>query len=142
MERLAKILADIHVNNYSPFYDIEGYDDPDLNFWFELPEKSNDNKVQLDKNFFRRMAKHVYKELNKTTNKQEVFARMLWNIHATRLVPFYKTQEEYDTYMNDPEDSFRKDSWNNLTNKTIKKDKVDKQFFRRMAKHIIAEVWK
>jgi gamma-glutamyltranspeptidase len=59
LERLAKILAGIHSHSLAPFY--QG--DFAQNFWSSLSEKT-DNKEEVDKQFFRSIARHIDESLD------------------------------------------------------------------------------
>lgn len=65
VEKLAKILSEVHGSCYSPFYESmnnEETSDPYKYSWEELEEKA-ENPSDVDKKFFRDMAKHILSEL-------------------------------------------------------------------------------
>ena len=141
---LAGILYEIHSYTFLPFYKIddgisfEKYDD--FVTWDKLEDKSNEDK--FDKNFFQKMAEYVISmiEKNKERDKQEPFARILWEIHSKRLIPFYLSKEEFELYSNDIEDSFREGTWEKLPASTIDRNLVDKIFFRAMSLFILEKM--
>lgn len=137
LEQLAKIFAEIHANDFPPFYEEKGFKS---NFWSELPEKSSNHKEQLDKDFFMRMARQVYEILKNEKNKQENLAKILYDIHSSQYVPFYISKKVFDKYKNDNEDSFGEDTWENLAKDLSNNEEVDKKFFLIMAKYIINQV--
>jgi hypothetical protein len=137
VEQLAKIFAEIHAYDFSPFY--EGKDFKS-NFWVELPKKSANHKEQLDKDFFIKMAHQVYDVLKSEENKQESLAKILCEIHGSKYVPFYITKKKFDKYKNDTEDSFDEYTWEKLAYDLKDKEEVDKKFFLEMAEFIINQV--
>jgi hypothetical protein len=86
------------------------------------------------------MATYVFELLEQERNKQETLAEILYDIHSSRLVPFYITKEKFDKYKYDPENLFRDAMWENLENDLNNKEVVDKKFFLEMALYIIIKL--
>ncbi|MDP3148289.1 MAG: hypothetical protein Q8N83_04075 [Ignavibacteria bacterium] len=63
IEKLAKILSEVHGHCYRPFYESGGETSEELNYsWDKLSEKSL-NLDDVDKIFFREMATKIIDEL-------------------------------------------------------------------------------
>jgi transglutaminase-like putative cysteine protease len=134
VEQLAKVFSEIHNYSYVPFYD-----EIEVDFWDRLPESSSNPTEQLSKDFFRKMSTYVTELLKSEKNKQERLAKILYEIHAGCLVPFYKSQEIFDRYKNDHEDYWYEHTWDKLEDDLINKEVVDKKFFLDIARHLIEE---
>ncbi|OGU79580.1 MAG: hypothetical protein A2499_13265 [Stygiobacter sp. RIFOXYC12_FULL_38_8] len=65
IEKLAKILSEVHGHCYRPFYELNGETSPEYIYsWETLPVKSK-SKDEVDRTFFIEMAERVLEELNK-----------------------------------------------------------------------------
>ena len=98
---------------------------------------SNDTN-EISKDFFIKMAKHVLNVLDKSSNKTDCLAKILFEIHSHCLIPFYFTEDAFKKYRSDPSDFWFSYNWENLTpKKKEKSEDIDKDFFVKMATYII-----
>lgn len=135
---LAKVLSQIHCKSLIPFYD----DGDNFVFWEELDDITSGDVDELSKQFFIEMAVCVIKKINSHNpqNIIEVFAKLLYEIHASRLVPFYINESDLEKFNNDPEDSSRLYTWENLEYHSVEREIVDKSFFLKMASHVLISI--
>jgi len=130
-ELLSSYLFDIHNNQLTPFYD-----GSDTLKYQDLVEKSNDNN-DVDKTFFRIIAKDIIEKHKKESGFESQLPKILYEIHASSLPPYYLSFEDYSIFHNDPEDIRSKHNWSKLEENAVDKNQVDKMFFRDIAKFII-----
>ena len=133
---LAKMASQIHSKSLAPFYDNED----EYSLWEELEDKTN-IKGDVDKTFFIRIAEFIIKKMNKkdVQNKQDVLARILYDIHSSLLVPFYISKYQFEKYTNDEEDMLYDHKWDNLEYDANKKEVVDKKLFLDMATFVLTQ---
>src|SRR4051812_9224675 len=107
-ELLSKYLYDIHCKQLNPFY---GEDDPHP--WNDLAEKSSELN-DIDKTFFRTIAKDITLMIKSEPDFATRLPKILYEIHASRLPPYYISFADDIIYTNDPEDDHSKDDWSTL----------------------------
>jgi len=130
-ELLSKYLFDIHNYQLTPFYD-----GANALKYQDLDEKSNDNS-EVDKTFYRIIAKDIIENFKTDPGFESQLPKILYEIHARSLPPYFLSFENYIIYQNDPEDGASKFNWATLEENVIDKNQVDKMFFRNIAKFII-----
>ena len=133
-ELLSKYLFDIHKKQLTSYYDGD-----DTFSWQYLVEKSHDIN-DIDRVFFRTIATDIIEKQKTDPDFETQLPKILYEVHASILPPYYISFADYLIYNNDPEDDFSKYTWTNLIENSADKDQVDKQFFRDIAHFIIAEL--
>jgi hypothetical protein len=132
LEKLARIISQVHALSYPPFYAVD-----DSDFWDELKEVT-ESKEDVDKKFFLSISKFISDTiLDNPKGTVEKLAIALSRIHSHRLVPFY-FENESTVKSNLPDwDGY---NWHTLRQNTTNDEEVSQLFFREMAASIIEEI--
>lgn len=136
VDSLAETFALIHAHCFQPFYDWDGKAEPDeFSFcWDRLPEKSEASE-NVDKDFFRKIARFALERLSANLAEDlqlNELARIASAVHGNCLEPFYSHASDFPDYAASYD-------FNNLPEQGQDSNQLDKQFFLRIARHILTQ---